>query len=52
MLDLSFDVRPLGKLPLKGKRRRVLVHGVIGYVTLKRPPASVQTIANISQKKD
>lgn len=52
MLDLSFDIRPLGRLPLKGKRRRVLVHGVKGFVMVKRAAASVATIANISRKKD
>ena len=55
MLDLSFDTRPLGRLPLKGKRRRVLVHGVKGFVKTRRV-AEHPTVATVhttqSQEKD
>jgi adenylate cyclase len=30
LLGGAFDIRPMGRLRLKGKRRRVLVHGVRG----------------------
>jgi adenylate cyclase len=57
MLDLSFELRRLGKLKLRGKHRRVLVHGVKGFAA--SPPKSARvtpTVATVpvtaSQKKE
>jgi adenylate cyclase len=54
MLDLSFDLRQLGRLPLKGKRRRVLVYGVKGFAPARRnvDQPTVATITTQQKKKD
>jgi len=52
MLDLSFDIRRLGKLPLKGKRRRVLVYGVKGIVQPHRNPEQATVATTSTEKKD
>jgi adenylate cyclase len=51
LLDLTFDIRRLGRLRLRGKRRRVVVHGVKGLLS-GSPPANPTTVDQLTRHKD